>query len=308
MIPIVCVFGPTASGKSDVAIDVARAVHGEIVNADAAQIYRGLDRGAAKLMLAERRGVAHHLMDLADPDIVIPVAVYQELAWQSIAEIRRRGHVPIVCGGSGMYVRAALGEWRFEGTPPDPAMRRELRALPDAELQGRLRQVDPEAAALLGASDRPRLLRALERRLGPDGAQVQRAPAPLGPIRKFGLYVPRDELYRHIDERALRLWPSLLKEAELLIARSLTGDLPAQRAIGYGEAMRFLRGDLAEGDAIRMMQQSTRRLAKRQMTWWRREPNTIWLHPQGAADRIVDVLRSAERGGQQEVPRRGGQE
>lgn len=297
MTPLVAIFGPTASGKSEVAIRVAAAIGGEVVNADAAQIYRGLDLGAAKLPLAARGGIPHHLMDIADPDLLVPVAAYQELAWQAIAEVRRRGRVPIVCGGSGMYVRAALGEWRFAGAPPDANVRRELAELGTGELHRRLTQVDPETAGRLSPGDRPRIVRALERTLGESGRQrSDQAHLPQGPVLKFGLYVPRPELYRRIDERAARIWPDLLAEARQLEARGLTGDLPAQRAIGYREALRCLSGEIPETVAIRLLQQSTRRLAKRQMTWWRREPNAIWLSPDArCADHIADYVADISR-------------
>ncbi|EQD27894.1 tRNA isopentenyltransferase, partial [mine drainage metagenome] len=202
----------------------------------------------------------------------MPVAVYQELAFQAIAEIRRRGRVPIVCGGSGMYVRAALGEWRFEGSSPDRDLRRELRALSSADLHLRLVRADRHAAAHLSPADRPRILRAMERLHAGTAPQkaVSLAMVPHGPILKFGLYVPRGELYRRIDERAKTLWPELLSESARLLEHSLTGDLPAQRAIGYREALLYLRHEMGEADAIAHLQQSTRRFAKRQMTWWRR--------------------------------------
>ena len=272
----IAVFGPTAVGKSAFSLALAQAIGGEIVNADAVQLYRGFDLGSAKPAAAERADVAHHLIDIADPGMDITVATYQLLAQGAIREIERRGAVPIVSGGSGLYLRAALGEWRGFGSPPDPDVRRWAAGATNEEIYLRAAALDPARAARLSPSDRPRLLRIVER--GGQGAPQPRAAG--GPRWvKIGLRLPRDELYRRIDRRAELLWPHLVRESEDLMARGPRAIALAGRTVGYREALRHLRGELPAEDALREVRMQTRRLAKRQLTWWRREPDTIWLRP-----------------------------
>lgn len=284
MRPVLALFGPTAIGKTAAAVELALQLGGEVVNADAAQLYRGLDRGAAKITMPERRGVAHHLMDIADPDQRVSVAAYAALAQGAIGEVRRRGAVPILCGGSGLYLRAALGEWDAFGAPPDPVLRRWAQAQDDETLCARALAADP-AAASISPHDRPRLVRAIER----GGASAPAALRPLEGVRKFGLFVPRPVLYARIDARALALWPHLVREARRLARYRGLGDLAALRAIGYKEAFLFLDGKISEEEAIVRLQRDTRHFAKRQMTWWRREPDVIWLRPEEAVRRIVGL-------------------
>ncbi len=273
---LVAVFGPTAVGKTEFAIALGREIGGEIVNADAVQLYRGLDRGSAKPPLAERGGVAHHLLDVADPEMAVSVAVYQTLAQNAIREILRRGAVPIVTGGSGLYLRAALGEWHAFGAPPDPALRAWAAQVDVREVYELAVAHDPAAAARLSPSDRPRLVRVIERaRTGVPHDAAQ----PVGPVVKIGLQLPRVDLYTRIDARSVVLWPHLVRETTVLLDRGPAAQALAERTIGYREAALHLRGSLGEADAIALLQRNTRRLAKRQMTWWRREANTIWLRP-----------------------------
>jgi len=282
----IAIVGPTAVGKSAVALAVARRIGGEVLNADAVQLYRGLDRGAAKLPFAEREGVTHHLLDVADPDQTLSVAVYRELAQAQAEEIERRGAIPIVCGGSGLYVRAALGEWTEFGTPPDPEFRRGAAAESGEELWARLRELDPAAAADLSPRDRPRLVRAIERQRAGDGAPIaQKAPAD---VLKVGLFLPRAELYRRIDQRADALWGDLLRETRELW-RFRHAVCPALGAIGYREAAWFLGGLVDEPAALRLLRRNTRHLAKRQLTWWRHERDMVWLRPDDATERIAEL-------------------
>jgi len=285
---MIAVFGPTAVGKSRFCLELAQAIGGEIVNADAVQLYRGFDLGAAKPAAAERCQVAHHLLDIADPGMDVTVASYQLLAADAIREIRRRGAVPIISGGSGLYLRAALGEWDAFGLPPDPALRRWAEQAPTEAVRERALAVDPEGAARLSPSDRPRLLRVIER-----AAERARAgqgfPGP-GGVLKVGLHLPRPILYRRIDERAKAMWPHLLRETRDLLARGPAAAQMAARTIGYREALAFLQGDVGEEEALRAVQQSTRRFAKRQVTWWRRERDTIWLRPEEGLRQLLPSL------------------
>jgi len=287
MTPRLAVFGPTAVGKSAFAVELALAVGGEIVNADAVQVYRGFDRGAAKPDMAERRGVAHHLLDVADPGMELSVATYQALAEGVVREIERRGAVPIVSGGSGLYLRAALGEWQAFGAPPDPALR-SWAALADAkEVYLRARAADPTAAEALSPRDRPRLVRVIERAAAHRAAGA--APNPR-PFLKIGLWRPRRELYRRIDERAEAIWPHLLRETARLSERGDAARLLVGRTLGYREAALRLAGEVGDDEGIRRLQTATRHFAKRQLTWWRREPDTIWLRPEAGVAQLLGCL------------------
>lgn len=291
---VVALFGPTAVGKSWVAVEVARRVGGEVVNADATQVYRGLDLGAAKLPFAERQGIAHHLLDLSDPQMPLSVAAFQEIAMPTIGEVLRRGRVPIVCGGSGLYLRAALGEWIIPSAPPDPVLRAWAREGRPEELYREALAADPTGAAQLSPQDRPRLLRLIERARG--GA-APGAGTPPWPVLKVGLSLPRAELHQRIERRAEQLWPHLLAEAGRLLERAAGGQLPAVRALGYREALQCLRGELRPDEGVARLCRDTRRLAKRQMTWWRRERNAVWLRPDDAARAVSDLVEAALRQG-----------
>ncbi len=284
----IAVFGPTAVGKSGFAMALAGEIGGEIVNADAVQLYRGFDAGSAKPAPAERLLIAHHLIDIADPGMEITVASYQLLAAAALREIERRGAVPIVSGGSGLYLRAALGEWDAFGAPPDPEVRRWAEAAPAEEVYLRAVALDRDAAQRLSPQDRPRLVRIIER------ARAQRTPAAGVGQRsyiKIGLQLPREELYARIDQRAIELWPHLLEETERLIARGAAAVSLAERTIGYREALRHLRGEVGRDEGLAQVQTNTRRLARRQLTWWRREPNTIWLRPESGLGQLRPMLR-----------------
>ncbi len=284
----VAVFGPTAVGKTEFAIALAQRIGGEIVNADAVQLYRGFDRGSAKPPLGERGGVAHHLLDIADPEMPVSVAVYQKLAEHAIREIERRGRVAVITGGSGLYLRAALGEWRAFGSPPQEDVRSWATQASLEELRARALAADPGAAARISPRDRPRLVRVIERAQAGVSPRVQ-SPLPQ-PVLKIGLQRPRKDLYARIDERCALLWPLLLEETAALAARGEQAKALVQRTIGYREALEAMRGERQADEAIALLRQNTRRLAKRQLTWWRREPSTIWVRPDDGLAQLGPTL------------------
>ena len=282
------VFGPTAVGKTEFCLVLAQAIGGEVVNADAVQLYRGFDRGAAKPSAEQREAVAHHLLDIADPGMEITVASYQVLALAAVREIERRGAVPIVSGGSGLYLRAALGEWHGFGQPPDPEVRLWAQGATIEAVQARAAALDPEAARRVSPHDRPRLVRIIERSAA--GGEDPAAQAECPRFLKIGLQLPRDELYRRIEQRAEVLWPSLLAETGVLLRRGAPAAALAARTIGYREALLHLQGELTQAQALQQLRISTRRLAKRQLTWWRRERDTIWLRPDDGVRQVMACI------------------
>lgn len=292
-VPVIAVVGPTASGKSDLALDLAEALRGEVVNADSMQLYRGMDVGTAKLPMSERRGIAHHLLDVWDVTDEASVAEYQRLARAAIDEVTARGRVPVLVGGSGLYVRAALDDLEFPGTDPDVRARleAELATAGPAALHARLLTVDPVSAASILPGNGRRLVRALE------VVELTGVPftATLPAYRldrdtvQVGLDPGADELDRRIADRVDRMWASgLVDEVRTLTGLGLRRSRTAQRALGYAQALRLLDGALSDEQARTETVSATRRFARRQRRWFRRDPRVRWLGRVG--DRRQEAL------------------
>ncbi len=279
---LIAVVGATAAGKSDLAVDLALALGGEVINADSMQLYRGMDIGTAKLTVEERRGVPHHLLDVWDVTKAASVAEYQDLADAVIAGITARGKVPVLVGGSGLYIRAALGELDFPGT--DEAIRNRLEAelaeRGPAPLHERLRSQDPVAAANILPSNGRRIVRALE--------VIELSGRPFSatmpgyeggrPAIQLGVQVDRAELDRRIQARVDRMWAAGFEaEVRRLAARGLRDGKTASRALGYQQMLRYLDGDLTLDQAREETARATRRFARRQESWFRRDPRVVWL-------------------------------
>ncbi|GAA1543276.1 tRNA (adenosine(37)-N6)-dimethylallyltransferase MiaA [Actinomadura kijaniata] len=292
---MIAVVGPTAAGKSDLAVELALRVGGEAINADSMQFYRGMDIGTAKLTPAETRGVPHHLLDIWDVTVTASVAEFQRLGAEKIAEIRGRGHVPILVGGSGLYVRAAVDHMEFPGT--DPAVRARLEAeLAEAgpgALHRRLRERDPGAAEAILPSNGRRIVRALEviEITGrPFTATLPEHRYRYGSVVQIGLEIPRDELDERIALRVARMWEAgLVDEVRELEKRGLRDGLTAGRALGYAQVLRFLAGEWTEERAREETIRLTRRFARRQESWFRRDPRVVWL-PYDAPDLVERAL------------------
>jgi tRNA dimethylallyltransferase len=286
---LVAVVGATATGKSDLAVALARALDGEVINADSMQLYRGMDIGTAKLSIEERQGIPHHLLDIWDVTKTATVAEYQVLAEQVIDDIEARGKVPVLVGGSGLYIRAALGDLNFPGTDEQIRQRleAELAAHGPAPLYERLTRQDPQAAAAILASNGRRIVRALEvielsgrpfSATLPDYATSR----PARPTMQVGLRPPRPELDRRIGARVDRMWASGF-EAEVrgLAAVGLRDGKTASRALGYQQMLRHIDGELTLERAREDTARATRRFARRQEAWFRRDPRVTWLPEEG---------------------------
>ncbi|HLV72744.1 MAG TPA: tRNA (adenosine(37)-N6)-dimethylallyltransferase MiaA [Vulgatibacteraceae bacterium] len=298
---VVAVVGATAAGKSDLAVELALRLGGEAVNADSMQLYRGMDIGTAKLTREEMRGVPHHLLDVWDVTETASVAEYQRLSAEAIAGIRARGRVPVLVGGSGLYVRAALDHMDFPGT--DPAVRArlegELAQAGPAALHERLRAVDPVAAEAILPSNGRRIVRALEviEITGrPFTATLPEHRYRYGSVVQIGLSVPRAELDERIALRVERMWEAgLVDEVRELERAGLRDGLTAGRALGYAQVLRFLSGEWTEEQAKEETIRATRRFARRQESWFRRDPRVRWI-PYDApdlADRALELTGAA---------------
>ena len=299
--PLVVVAGPTASGKTALALALAEQFSGEIVSCDSVAVYRGMEIGTAKPTLAERARVPHHLIDIASPDAPCTAGDYSRLARQAIREIAARGRLPIVAGGTGLYLRALL-----DGLFPAPLRREPLREKlrQRAQLRGPthlhriLARLDPAAARLIHPNDAPKLVRAIEVTLSarqPITRQWQQQPRdPLTGFRILSLCLnpPRAELYTRINRRAARMFDppqqggGLIEETAQLLAR-YGPDCRPLTSLGYAQAAALLRGALTRDQAIAAAQQGHRNYAKRQLTWFRKDPALHWLPGFGSAPKTI---------------------
>lgn len=298
--PLIAIVGPTASGKTDLALALAAKWPVEILVADSRQVYRGMDIGTAKPDRDAQARVPHHLIDLVKPADPFSVARWVGLARAVIPEIAERGRIPTVVGGTGLYVSALLDGHDYAGQPWSPEVRRrltdELAADGLAAMVARLAAADPDAAALTELANPRRVLRALERvEAGGRGLPVRNVPHA-GRVAMIALTRPRDELARRIDERAAWLFAQgLLDEVRHLMTGGLAGDSHPMTGHGYAEAARVLAGEWSLEEAVRVTALRTRQYAKRQLTWFRRDPRIVWI---GAGDRAGDdptLVAEAER-------------
>ncbi len=294
---IVIVLGPTASGKTELAIRLAESFDGEIVNADSMQVYRGMDIGTAKPSLEERRRIPHHLIDIVDPDEDFSASDFRREASRAIADIHGRGKRAIVVGGTGLYIKALL-KGLVDSPSGEETIRRELEEtaerLGGAELLRRLAEVDPETAGRLHPNDRVRIIRALEVYLQ-TGRPISRFreehdfAGDYYDSLKLGIAVERGELYRRIEERVDRMMAEgFPEEVRGLLARGYTAQLKPFRAIGYKEMCVHLSGACTLEEAVRLIKRDTRRYAKRQMTWFKQDQEIYWVEYPDRFDSIYN--------------------
>ena len=295
----IAVVGPTATGKSDLGLDLAERLGGEIVNIDAMQLYRGMDVGTAKLTLAERRGIVHHQLDVLDVTETATVARYQESATRDVEEIRARGAVPIIVGGSMMYVQSLLDEWSFPATDPQIRARWEtvLAERGVAAVHAELARVDPDAAASILPTDGRRIVRALE--VVELTGQPFAASAPkIGEPRWGTVIIGVDRDTEALDDRIrlrteMMFDKGLVDEVRGLVEVGLREGVTAQRAIGYAQVLAMFDGEYDLADALERTFIGTRRYVRRQRSWFRRDPRVHWLD--GADPNLVDAaLRLVE--------------
>ncbi len=305
---VVAVVGPTATGKSDLGVALAHRLGGEVVGADASQLYRGMDVGTAKLSVAEREGVPHHQLDVLDVTEEATVAAYQRHARTDLAGVLDRGRLPLVVGGSGLYVRALLD--RLEIPPTDPEVRRRLEERAAAEgtavLLDELRGVDPEAAAAIEPNNTRRLVRALEvvELTGRPFSATLPTREAVRPTVTVGLHLDRAALDRRIERRTRGMFDAgLVEETRALLDRGLREGRTASRAVGYAQALAVLDGTMTPEDAVADTALRTRRLVRRQESWFGPDPRTTWFDATAPdlVDRAVELVEEAaarlDRGG-----------
>jgi len=284
--PLILICGPTAAGKTRLALELAAAFSAEVISADSRQIYRGMDIGTAKASSAEQNMLPHHLIDVARPDESFTAEDFRRLGRRAINAVFQRGHRPWVVGGTGLYLRV-LTEGLVPAPGPDPTLRKRLQGIEErcgpAVLHRLLGRVDPELARRLHPRDRVRVLRGLEVYFqgGEPLSKLQQAHAFSDrPFRvlKIGLAPPRELLYQQIDRRVEAMFADgLVEEIRSLLAQGYSADLKAFRAIGYRETLKFLNGELSLDEAVALIQRNSRRFAKRQLTWFCQDPEIIWF-------------------------------
>ena len=299
-LPLIVIVGPTAAGKTAVSIALAERLEGEVVSADSRYLYRGMDIGTAKPTAEEMRGIPHHLIDVADPEETWSLAVYQRQAYQVIDAIHSRGKLPILVGGTGQYVRAIIEGWRIPPQAPDPGLREALNRWAEeigAEaFHARLRRLDADAADLIDYRNVRRVVRAMEVifHTGERFSDLRRKQeCPYMPIL-LGISREREELYQRIDQRIdLMLADGLVAEVAGLLAAGYAPDLPTMSAIGYGEIIQYLQGEISLEEAVALIKRNTRVFVRPQANWFKPDdPRIQWFE---AEDDMVDRMEKEIR-------------
>ncbi|HUC58396.1 MAG TPA: tRNA (adenosine(37)-N6)-dimethylallyltransferase MiaA [Streptosporangiaceae bacterium] len=301
---LVALVGPTAAGKTELSLRLAAELGGEIISADSMQLYRGMDIGTGKLATAEQRGVPHHLLDIWDVTEPASVSDYQRLAREVIDEVSARGKTPILVGGSGLYVRAVVDNLEFPGTDPElrAGLEAELAVVGPVPLHERLARLDPVAAGAILASNGRRIVRALEviELSGRPFSATLPAYQAVRPTTQLGLDLRREELDSRIGSRVRQMWrDGLVDEVRGLLGAGLREGRTASRALGYAQVIRFLDGEWTEAEALEQTVLATRRFARRQESWFRRDPRIQWLDasaPVSVSVALVAIYRDAGAG------------
>jgi tRNA dimethylallyltransferase len=292
--PLVVICGPTATGKSDTAVRIAERMDGEIVSADSMLVYRGMDIGTAKPTPSQMHGISHHLIDIVEPDQEYNAALYQEQARAVIADIIKRKKLPLLVGGTGLYVRAVIDDYDFSSSCSSEYFRKELQEEAakhgSAMLHKQLYEVDPGTASRLHPNDTRRIIRALEvyKFTGLSLSsfhKIDRHGKPLYNLLMFGLNLEREKLYKIIEQRVENMiLAGLVEEVRGLLNRGFTPELSSMHGLGYKEIAEHLTGGVSLEQAVDILKRNTRRFAKRQMTWFRRDERIHWLNPD-----LIDV-------------------
>ncbi len=308
--PLIVIGGPTASGKSACAVELCRIIQGEVVSADSMQLYQGMDIGTAKPDPAEMGGIPHHLLSIAPPTQRFSAAAFAQLAHKAMEEIRARGKMPVLCGGTGLYINAVTRPMGFAQNQGDEALRSQLEARA-ADEEGRralheeLRAIDPQTAGRLHPNDIRRVIRALEvyqltgKTMSELAEEDQRRP-DLYKTAFFALDFPREVLYERIDRRVDEMMRRGLEdEVRALLRDGLSEDCTAMQALGYKEMVWAIRGEISMERAVELIKQGSRNYAKRQLTWFRRDARVQWIGANGRSARDVaeEMTRRARQAG-----------
>lgn len=291
---MICIVGPTAVGKTKLSLALAKAFNGEIISGDAFQFYQGMDIGTAKASQEEQAMVKHHLLDILSPEAAFSVVEYQGLVRDKIKEIQAKGKLPIIVGGSGLYIQSIIKDYRFKGQKRQDNQPYASKSLED--LQALLKEKNPKFYELVDLSNKRRLIRALEKH----DDDIQRDPKDYyDDVCLLGLYAERDDLYKRINQRVLDMVEKgLLEEAKVLYDKGI--HTQATKAIGYKELFPYFSGQYTLDRAIELIQRNSRRYAKRQMTWFRNKMDVTWFqshldHFQETIDAVIQTIKKTHQ-------------
>lgn len=303
--PLLVIVGPTASGKTGLALALAKKFRGELINADSRQIYEGMDIGTNKTMgvamtktesegktVYLMEGIPVHLLDITSPGQSFTLARYKTLALETIQEVQGRGKLPILVGGTGLYISAIADNLSIPEAPPDEELRRALEAKDTEELHKALDWIDPEAAAAIGPSNKRKLIRALEvyAVTGKPLTSQKTHGKPLFRVVEIGIRTPREELYEKIDQRVDEMITAGLVEETRGLLDKYRSDLPAMSGIGYREIGSYLRGELSLDEAVQQIKWHTHQYARRQLTWFKRDPQIRWVKEYEEAEELARIF------------------
>lgn len=298
-IEVLAIVGPTASGKTALSIKLAKLLNGEIINGDSMQVYKGLDIGTAKIMPEEMEDIPHHLLDIKEPTDSFSVAEYQQLVRAKIAEIQTRGKLPILVGGTGLYVQSVLYDFQFTEDRVDEAVRdayyEELKKLGPEAMHEKLQRIDPQSAAIIHPNNTRRVVRALEIA---EHSDTTKSAKPQNQGRKsmyrhvvLGLHVDREQLYERINMRVSNMIEQgLVSEARQLWDHGII-DVQAVQAIGYKEIYAYFRNDISLVVAVEQIKQNSRRYAKRQLTYFRNKFPITWIEPDVNMSELLSIIK-----------------
>lgn len=296
---LIVITGPTASGKTALSVELAKILDGEIVNADSMQIYKYMDIGTAKPTLSERQGIPHHLIDVVNPDEPFSVARYCECANKVIEDIHLRGKIPVMVGGTGLYVDSLVNNIKFSEIEPDDEYRNEMEHFADEKgneyIYKMLCDIDPESASKIKVADRKRIIRALEvyhltgKTITWHNEQSRSVPSPYN-TTMFAIDVDREALYDKINRRVdIMIADGLVDEVKNIMDMGIQSDATSMQAIGYKEIVEYLEGHITLDEAIDKIKQGSRRYAKRQLTWFRRNEKIHWI---SSIDEVLSILNN----------------
>ena len=293
---LVIVAGPTATGKSDAAVALSKVIGGEVISADSVQVYKGLDIGSAKITEDEMQGVPHHLIDVLEPEEPFNITIFQQMAKEAMKGIYERGHIPVICGGTGFYIQSVLYDIEFTAEDTDMSYRRELEQKDPAELYEMLKAVDPASCESIHENNVKRVIRALEffhetgYPISTHNAE-QRAREAAYDARFFVLTDERAKLYERIDARVDKMVAAgLVDEVRALKERGVPRMSTAMQGLGYKEIYDYLAGECTLDEAIYTIKRDSRHFAKRQVTWFKREPDAIWVDRSKYADPVHEMV------------------
>lgn len=275
--PLLVILGGTASGKTALSIKIAKEFDGEVISTDSRQVYKFMDIGTAKVTPAETEGIPHYMIDIVYPKEEFTLANFVRKAKSHIEDIHKRNKLPILAGGTGLYTRAICDNFDIPRVPPNPQLRAELDKEDPQKLHDKLREIDPEAAKKIHPNNKRYTIRAIERAMA--GKKPDQKPQNEFNVLKIGIEWDRKKLYERINERAaIQVEEGLINETKTLLAKGYDEKLPSMSSLGYPEMIKYIKGELSLEDALELLQKNTRNYAKRQLTWFRREPNVIWLN------------------------------